>query len=636
MIKLDRIDNNPILLPSNKNIWESNSSFNGCAIKDDKFYLVYRAQSSIQLYRGFNMSLSSIGIAESNDGIHFDNHSQFIKPELPWELYGCEDPRIIKFEDKYFIFYTALSSYPFSAENIKIGVAITKDFKKIDEKHLVTPFNAKAMALFPERINGKITAVLTVNTDRPPAKAGIAFFDKESEIWDVEYWNNWYKYLDDHTIPLQRNQSDQIEVGAPPLKTEYGWIFIYSYIRNYFSDSRSFGIEAALLDPENPLEISWRTHEPLLVAEEDYEKYGNVPNIVFPSGALVQNGKLCVYYGAADTTCCLATCDFEEFKKEFSSIKDARKTQKGVKLQRFEENPIIIPKPENSWEAKATFNPAAFYEEGNIHIVYRAMSNDDTSVFGYARSKDGFHIEERLNNPVYVPREDFEKKKRPGNSGCEDPRITKILDKLYMCYTAFDGENSPRVAMTSIDIKDFLEKKWNWEKPVLVSPPKISDKDACMFPRKINDKYVFLHRIENYIWIDFLGDLDFKDGKYLGGRVLLLTRNDSWDKIKLGIASPPIETEKGWLLIYHGIDNGNYYKVGAALLDLNNPEKILGRTDFPILEPELKYEKEGQYSNVVFPCGAILIEGELFVYYGGADSVVGVATVNMSKLLSIF
>ncbi|MDO8658398.1 MAG: hypothetical protein Q7K55_06655 [Candidatus Levybacteria bacterium] len=636
MTKLNRITDNPILIPSSKNIWEAKAAFNGCAVKDkDEFHLVYRACSPDLYYRGFSMQISSIGYAQSNDGVHFENHRQLIKPEHDWEIFGCEDPRITKFNDKYFIFYTALSDYPFSASGIKIGLAITTDFKTI-EKYPVTTFNSKAMALFPEKVNGKIAAILTANTDIPPSKICIAFFDKEEEIWSKDYWENWYSYLDDHVVSLQRNANDQIEVGAPPIKTKYGWLVIYSYIKNYFSQSKIFGIEAVLLDLKNPFEILGRTNEPILIPQMDYELYGNVSNIVFPSGALVHDKKLFVYYGASDTTCSLATCNLDDLISEIHKeieVQPIRGNFNMVRLERFEENPIIQPKKENIWEAKATFNPAAIYENDKIHLVYRAMSEDNTSVLGYASSKDGVHIDERLNESIYVPREDFESKKKPGNSGCEDPRITKIGNRFYMCYTAFDGENPPRVALTSIEIQDFLDKNWKWEKPKLISPLGIDDKDACILPRKINGKYIVFHRLETCIWIDFVDDLNFIDRKYLSGDILIEPRENNWDNDKVGIASPPIETKIGWLMLYHGIYKNQYYKVGAALLDINDPTKIISRLDYPILEPEMKYEKEGQVSNVVFPCGALAIRNKLFVYYGGADRVVGVATVDLKRLL---
>lgn len=221
MINIKRYSANPILLPNKKNSWETEAVFNGSIAKDyDKFHFVYRAMSSSQIYYGSNIQLSSIGYAESNDGIHFKNRRLFITPEYKWEQFGCEDPRITKINDKYFIFYTAVSSNPPNPDNIKIGVAITHDFKKIREVHQVTNFNSKGMALFPNKVNNKLLAILTVNTDKPPAKIALAYFDNEEQIWSRRYWQRWLPNLDSYTLLLERNPNDQIEVGAPPVKTK--------------------------------------------------------------------------------------------------------------------------------------------------------------------------------------------------------------------------------------------------------------------------------------------------------------------------------------------------------------------------------------------------------------------------------
>ena len=638
MLTLTRADKNPIILPG-KDDWEKKAAFNGSVVEHDGIYhMVYRALSVTTYYQGNSMNLSTVGYAQSTDGVNFTDHRQFIKPEHDWEIFGCEDPRVTFFEGKFYIFYTALSNYPFSAPGIKVGVAITRDFKTIDEKHLVTPFNAKAMGLFPERINGKIAVILAANTDLPPSKIGIALFDREEEMWDPEYWQNWYAYVDDHALSLQRGEKDQVEVGAVPLKTKDGWLLVYSYIKDYLTDNKIFGIEAALLHGNDPKEILSRTTGPLLTPETDYEKYGDVPNIVFPSGALIHDDMLYVYYGGADTNVCLATCKVDELLSSLmpeTHPKDDIHELTEVQLTRFEENPILTPIADHPWEKKAVFNPAALVEEDKIHIVYRAMSDDNTSVFGYAATKDGFHIDERLDDPIYVPREMFERNSKvAGNAGCEDPRITKIDGRYYMLYTAYDGEHPPRVAITSISLEDFLHKEWRWAIPKLISPPDIDDKDACIFPKKINDKYVFLHRLQSGIWIDYVDDLHFYEGNYLGGKILFQPREKKWDSVRIGIAGPPIETEKGWLLLYHGITGEHHYLLGAALLKLDNPAEVISRLDYPIFTPDMKYEQEGQIPNVVFPCGAVVKNGDLFVYYGGADSVVGVATVSLGKLLT--
>jgi predicted GH43/DUF377 family glycosyl hydrolase len=573
---------------------------------------------------GVQMQVSSIGHALSTDGINWKHRRQFIKPEYEWERFGCEDPRVTKLGDKFYIFYTALSTYPFRAEGIKVGLAITRGFRRIEAKHLVTPFNSKAMALFPEKFNDKMAAVLTVNTDKPPARIGLAFFDNEEQIWSPEYWEGWYSLLDDHVLTLKRTPEDHVEVGAPPLKTQHGWLLIYSYIQNYFAPPPTFGIEAVLLDLEDPTKIVAHTDKPWLVPEEVYETYGRVPNIIFPSGALIRGRTLHIYYGAADTTCAVASGKLYTLVEGMLATKAER-----IKLVRYPQNPILEPEPEHSWESKAVFNPGTLYEDGKGHLVYRAVSEDDISVLGYAASGDGFTIDERLDKPIYTPRGDFERK------GCEDPRLTKFDDTIYMCYTAFDG-HLPRVALTSIAASDFLAKRWKWARPVLISPPGKDDKDAAIFPKKIKDKYAILHRLGTSIWLDLVDSLDFGEGKWVKGTIIMSRRWEKPPVEKIGIAAPPIETKSGWLLLYHTVakkDDTLYYYVSAALLDADNPMHVIARKKTPLLSPEMPYEKEGLVANVVFPCGAVVINGQLFVYYGGADKVIGVATVALSEIL---
>ena len=211
MHTLTRSTANPILLPNGSNDWEKKAAFNGSVVKQNgQFHMVYRALSNPTYYQGHNLELSTVGYAVSSDGIHFADHRQLIKPEYLWELYGCEDPRITYLNGMYYIFYTALSNYPFNADGIKVGLATSSDLKTIEEKHLITPFNAKAMALFPEKIDGKIAVILAANTDRPPSKIAIAMLDREEELWNENFWHNWYAYVDDHTVPLLRTPSDQV------------------------------------------------------------------------------------------------------------------------------------------------------------------------------------------------------------------------------------------------------------------------------------------------------------------------------------------------------------------------------------------------------------------------------------------
>ncbi|MFZ1019439.1 MAG: hypothetical protein WAN61_00400 [Minisyncoccia bacterium] len=631
MFVLKRSHHNPILTPYRDHYWESFATFNMSVVKKGKiFYGLYRAIGASDILRA-PAQISTIGIGVSKDKTHFENCAPFIEPQEDWEKCGCEDPRVTFFEGQYFIFYTALSKYPFEASGIKVAVAISKDLKKVDERHLVTPFNAKAMTLFPERINGKITVIVTVNTDNPPAKIAVAQMDKLEDLWDQKFWDNWYKEIDKHTVDFKRVSYDHIEVGAPPVKTSHGWLLVYSHIQNYFGGGdRIFGIEAVLLDLKNPLKIIGRTQGPILVPREPYELLGHVPDIVFPSGAILEKETLYIYYGAADTTTCMAHVNVVDL---ISTMRP--KTFTKWHFERSAKNPIIVPDKTHTFESKATFNPAALRIKNKTHILYRALSEDNTSSVGYAMSKNGINIDERLNDPVYIPRESFEMKKvTGGNSGCEDPRLTKIGKNIYMCYTAFDGIGPPRVAITSITEKNFLEKNWQWEKPVLITPAGFDDKDTCIFPEKINGKYFILHRVGSEMCGDYIKSLNFKTDIVKKCIRVIGPRLNSWDSEKVGISAPPLKTKYGWLLLYHGISKNHHtYRVGALLLDLKDPTTVISRTSDPIFEPQEIYEKVGIVNNVVFPCGMAENKGLLYIYYGGADTVVGVATIELKILL---
>ena len=634
MFVIKRSQDNPILVPTRDHHWEAFATYNMSVVKKGKsIYGLYRAISSKDALRTPDQ-ISTIGIARSLDGLHFDDRKQFIEPSEEWEKFGCEDPRVTFFEGRYYIFYTALSVFPFAPEGIRAAVAISDDLKKNEERYRVTTFNSKAMTLFPERINGKVTVLFSAHTDGAAAKMVIAQADNISEFWSPEFWDVWYIKMNEHEIEkLRRDNYDHVEVGAAPIKTKYGWLLIYSHIQNFFPGGVRgplFGIEALLLDLNDPRKVIGRTGGPMMVPEEPYEISGHVSNVVFPSGTLLENGTLTIYYGASDTTVCSARVNISDLVSTISAVTGWR-----YRFKRFEGNPVIVPNQDHPWESKATFNPAAINLGGKTHILYRALSNDNTSTIGYAASVDGVKITERLSEPIYVPREDFENKKIEGaNSGCEDPRITKIGKDLYMCYTAYDGVGPPRVAVTSIREKDFLARCWNWSKPELITPKGVDDKDTCIFPEKVGGKYLVLHRIGTDICADFLKSLDFKKETVNKCIRIFGPRPGTWDSAKVGITAPPIKTKKGWILLYHAVSEHHHsYRIGAVLLDLKDPTVVLSRSADPILEPEQPYEKEGIVPNVVFPCGMVVRNGLVYIYYGGADKVVGVATMELDILM---
>ncbi len=627
MFNLKRSERNPILSPNKNHQWEAFSTFNPTAVRAGRdLHLFYRALSSPDILEEPHISRSIIGHAISKNDDVFTDRKPFISPEFDFERYGCEDPRVTKLGKKYYFFYTALSGYPYNADNIKTAVAISEDFESIKEKHLVTPFNAKAMTLFPEKINGKYAAILLVNPDRPPSKIGYAEFDTEEEMWSEEYWKKWYEDLDSHTLNISKNDSEQVEPGCQPIKTKYGWLLVYSHIERYFTDQKIFGIRAVLLDLKNPKVIIGEHKQSFMVPEMYYEKVGMVGNVIFPSGALINKDELEIYYGSTDTFCNVATVNLEAFLGTLLN-------KNSELIKRYKGNPILETRPNMEWEAHGVFNPAAIEIDEKIHILYRAMSANDISTIGYAATLDGESIIDRSSRPIYEPREEFEKKQGEGYSGCEDPRLVNIEDTVYMFYTAFDG-HTPKVAATSISAVDFVNKNWKkWTKPALITPLEITNKDGCIIPEKTDKGYVVIHRVNESICADIFETLDFTKEKVKKCLEIIGPRQGMWDGYKVGLSTPPIKTKSGWLMIYHGVSENKMYRIGAVLLDLKDPTIVLGRTALPIFEPKEPYELDGTVPNVVFPCGNVRRKDKLFIYYGGADRVVGLATVKIADLL---
>jgi len=572
MYVVKRSERNPILGPHREHSFESFAAFNGNPIQvGSSVYMLYRAQSFPETIDGNQFSLATVCRTVSADGVNFTGREVFIFPENVWERFGCEDPRVTKVDGKYYIFYTALSVYPFGPQGIKVGLAISRDLETVDEKHLVTPFNAKAMTLFPEKVNGKYVALLTANTDVPPSHIGIAEFDKIEDVWSEAYWKKWYAELDKHTLEIPNFPGDHLEIGGCPIKTEDGWLIVYSRVINYSShDKKIFAIETALLDLDNPRTVIGKTRGPLLTPEEQYEQYGTVPNTIFPSGALIMGDKLNIYYGATDTTVALASVDLK------SLIESMKFPYKEIGFQRLTQGALITPRKDKSWESKAIFNPGAINIDGQINILYRAMSQDNTSVLGLAQSDNGTDVTFRSDEPVYTPRESFESKGVPnGNSGCEDPRLTQIGDIIYMYYVAYNGITPPAVAMTSILKEDFKKKNWAWSKPVLVTADGVDDKDACLHPETIKGKYFLYHRVNNYICGDFGSTPAFPERNNFKNIPILMPRPGMWDGLKVGISVPPIKTKEGWILIYHGVSARSRYRVGAVLLDFLQEDSFL-------------------------------------------------------------
>ena len=247
-------------------------------------------------------------------------------------------------------------------------------------------------------------------------------------------------------------------------------------------------------------------------------------------------------------------------------------------MARYKENPILSPILDNKWESKYVFNCAMIELGEQIHYVYRAMGEDMVSRLGYASSSNGYVIDERLSYPILCPSNSLEKK------GVEDPRITLIDDKCVMTYTAYS--DIPQIAITTISVNDFLGKKWNWGERIYPFPTTIN-KNAVIFPERMDGRYVMLHRVEPNICIAYSQDLRlWKDSK-----TVLRPRQDMWDSLKIGAACPPFEIEEGWLQIYHGVDHNMIYRLGQGYARIWNAELHKG-TLVPLFIPKAPNKHE--------------------------------------------
>ena len=333
-----------------------------------------------------------------------------------------------------------------------------------------------------------------------------------------------------------------------------------------------------------------------------------------------------------------------------------------MKLKKFEGNPILSPLKTNDWESLVTCNPGVIYDNGVFYMLYRAAGNDPEHVIrlGLAISKDGFHFQRVSDQPVFGPSEDGP------DSGCvEDPRIVKYGKEFYITYAyrpyapgqywkfGHDeillpecGDDAPlalrnNLGNTGLAMTTDFHK---FRRLGRLTSPILDDRDVILFPKKVQGKYVILHRPKEYIgqkygvkypsiWIKFSNDLLCWEDKK--SHLLLTGRDNSWEE-KIGGSTPPIKTSKGWLMLYHGVESGGlgYYRVGAMLLDSNNPTRIIGKTPLPILEPETEFETKGSYNGCVFPTGNVIVDGTLFVYYGAADKYVCTATCQVDELIN--
>lgn len=328
---------------------------------------------------------------------------------------------------------------------------------------------------------------------------------------------------------------------------------------------------------------------------------------------------------------------------------------------------IILSETELDFENEGVLNPAIMQEGNTVHILYRSVRKGNFSTIGYAKLEGPLNVVERKKEPLMLPKTADE------IHGIEDPRIVKIDNIYYLTYCAYDGVNALGSYATSLDLITFERhgvivpqityeefkvladcsghvnekyERFHVHNNFKSNPDRkllLWDKNLILFPRMINGKFFFLHRIRPDIQIVSVNSLTELTKEFWTDYLqhfkqhILMTSKHPHEISYMGGGCPPIETSAGWLLIYHGVHDtvqGYVYSACAALLDLENPTKEIARLPYPLIEPETTYELSGYVNNVIFPTGTALFDGTLYIYYGAADKRIAVASVNLDDLIA--
>ena len=326
---------------------------------------------------------------------------------------------------------------------------------------------------------------------------------------------------------------------------------------------------------------------------------------------------------------------------------------------------IILEHTDLEFENQAVLNPTIVQEGNTLHMFYRAVKHGNYSTIGYCKLDGPLKVVDRYEQPVLYPEHDYEK------HGLEDPRIVFLDGIYYLFYVAYDGKNALGAYAISKDLKKWekkgiitpqisydeaedifrqseakLKEKYfffeSFYKDVVGHDVVLWEKDCFIFPKKFNNKFALVHRILPEIQVAYFHDFkeltseywrnylkDFSDKVVLESKYWYESRN-------IGGGCPPIETDKGWLLIYHAVEDSNKGKVyhgAAALVDKKDPTKIIGHLNYPLFSPEKHWEKTGDVNNVIFPSGTAIFDDKLYIYYGAADKRIAVVSVNINELL---
>jgi predicted GH43/DUF377 family glycosyl hydrolase len=589
-------------------------------LDDKKIFLFYQAADKLE---------KKIKMAESSDGCHFGAISKkiILNNKKSEKTDGFQAARL---GDKFFLIWK---------EKNKILGAVSTNPSKWEQIGQLSGL----------KNTGIVVSNFYYDEDR------ILYFNDKKSV-KIAYSTDLKKWRVENKKELFKTRrgkfdSDALQPAGAFIRDEGIFLAYYGWDKN-----KKFSIGLSLFNKDNPEELLWRADEALW-SQDGKEK-------ITPLSIIDRNGCLMFYY--------------ENSQGELISVflpavwgwKNAQPYPVRKIFKKSKKNPLFGPRPENSWESVAAFNPTAFQHNGKIYLLYRALGDNNISVIGLATSTDGITIDERLDEPIYVPRAGFEGASGGINpaiaesyasgggwGGCEDPRVIKIGKRLYIVYAAFNGATEMNIALSSIPIDDFLNRKWSaWKRPVLITNELIhtknpaavkelvadrpwtkitGEKDPAILPEKINGKYVIFHRIWPNIVYDYVDTLNFDGKKFLRGENIIRIRPKMWDSQKISMGCSPLKIKEGWLAIYNGVDkkDSGKYKIGAMILDAKDPGKVLYRCSQPIIEPEESYENNGHKFGIAFVGGSTIKDGQLFIYYGGSDKYACVATAPLDEFV---
>jgi predicted GH43/DUF377 family glycosyl hydrolase len=287
------------------------------------FYRAVRAGYVKKEHYGYDNYVSVIGHAISDDGLRFRDRTLWIDLGDTMDRFGCEDARVTRLEGEYLITYTGLTSPAFTWKGYRPLLATTRDLATVEKHGVLGPdVENKDVVIFPERIRGKVAVLQRIGTD-----IQIIYYESLQHLkrgHEEVYWKSYLGNLSRSVVLRRMFTWEAMKVGAgpPPIKTKSGWLLIYHGV-----DGRNvYRAGAALLDGENPQRVVNRSPLPILSPSQDYERYGDIPNVIFPTGAVVKDGRLLLYYGAADRCCCLGTCILgdlvDHIRRKYSTLLD--------------------------------------------------------------------------------------------------------------------------------------------------------------------------------------------------------------------------------------------------------------------------------------------------------------------------